>query len=419
MIKYLLILCFFNTVRTSEHYEGLLHEHLFKDYIVNVRPVSDYQNTVFVTLALSLRKILHLDEIHQSFKTTVNILLYWKDEMLTWNETEYHEISSLEFPFHKNIWTPDLMIYNALKTPGKIGMKGAFVRLYSNGQVFVWTQTNIDTACEIRTKKYPFDEQTCKIIFAKFISSDRKVMITPITDSIDMAEYVEVAEWDIIENQATTEVRPYNISKNVLENASEIETLNYTYITYTLKMKRSCRLCFHNVIIPVLVLAALNMLTFFVPCESGEKTSFPISIFLTLAVFLTMITQSLPESVDGVSYLSSYVTFQLAISAVTLFSAVISLHLHYKKGNSQVPKYVHSLVSVLKFGRSSVTTKSEQAKGDENCFGPHLNGSAEGNKTAKEVAPVNVSYTFDRLMFVLLLLCETITTVIFIEQIIN
>ncbi|XP_053395842.1 acetylcholine receptor subunit alpha-like [Mercenaria mercenaria] len=166
----------------------------------------DHSKQVVITNGLELRKIQELDEIGQSFKITVNVQLFWKDEFLTWNAKEYHGLSSIVFPYRKNIWIPDLLIYNALKKPGDFGMIDAFIRFYSNGQVFVWTQVNIDTYCEIKTKKYPYDEQRSGIMFAKFVSSDKIVTVQPRTSGVDLSFYVKVAEWEIRDYNATTNV---------------------------------------------------------------------------------------------------------------------------------------------------------------------------------------------------------------------
>ncbi|XP_045157634.2 acetylcholine receptor subunit alpha-like [Mercenaria mercenaria] len=416
MRKDVLVICILfirETALTLEYPECKLQNDLFKDYKVDVRPVLDYTKPVRIVLGLALRKILHLDEIRQSFKTTVNVLLYWQDESLKWNKSDYHGISNIEFPFNKNLWTPDLMVYNALDKPGKLGVKNAFVRLYNNGQIFVWTQTNFETACEIRTKRFPFDEQVCEIVISKFISSDEKIEIKPVEKTVNMNEYVEIAEWKIKETIVTTTVDPLDISVFINSNESTANIINYTSITYTLKMQRTCQLCFFNIILPVLILAALNLLTFFVPCESGEKTSFPIAMFLTLAVFLTIITRSLPESIDGVSYLSSFVTFQLTISAIILLCAVVSLQIHYRNKNAPTSKITYFIIKCLGCKRPPVV-KIDKPEGDEDNS---LEIEHSEMISEKNIRSEDLSYFFDKLMFFLLILCEVISTTIFLALI--
>lgn len=397
---------------TTGHSEGMLYDILFQNYNVNVRPLLNYSDTVDVTIGLALRNILHLDEIRQSFKVTANVLLYWKDARLVWNSEEYPDITALVFPYHRNIWIPDLMIYNALEKPSELGIKEGYVRLNRNGQIFMWTQTNIASSCVIETKAYPFDEQTCSIIFINVLSSNEMLKLRPLQNGIDLVEYVEIAEWEIIDNYTKTHVYEYNISTDITNTyVDAVETLNYTMLNYTIKMRRSCQLCFYNIIMPVIILAVLNLLSFFVPCESGEKTSYPIAMFLTLAVFLTYITESLPESVDGVSYLSLYVTFQLVVSAITLFCSVISLQIHHRTDQVDVTKCIYFMVRIFKCGK-----RTDNAVCEDQCSGQ--NQLAEG-VSRKYNAGAQVAQTFDRFMFIVLLSCEVIITGVFISHVLK
>ncbi|XP_060558568.1 acetylcholine receptor subunit alpha-1-B-like [Ruditapes philippinarum] len=413
--KYLLVLnalCQCLAENPREALESPLISDLFKHYDVKVRPIYNYSEPVFVTVGLVLRQIQNLDEIRQSLKTTVNLQLFWKDEFLTWNESNYHGISKIIFPYNKNIWIPDLIIVNEVNTPGMIGLKDAFVRIYSNGQVFVWTQINIETYCEINTKQYPYDEQTCDIAFSKFMTSDDIVKLQPRINGIDLSFYAEIAEWNVKNNYVTPRLIQINESVDSLNILS-----NYTRIKFSITLQRSCKLCILNVILPVLVLAFLDLLAFFVPSESGEKTSFPLSLFLTLAVFLTIITQSLPESVDGVSYLGSYVTFQLAASGITLMSAVISLQIHYGAHCSTRMSKLLSFADCLEqFGNRTALRKKHDSKSnvyDLQDLKREQEISKEVNVEA-ETKFKNVSAQFDRLMFIVILFCQIIALTIFL-----
>jgi hypothetical protein len=98
--KYLLVLnalCQCLAEYPREALESSLIADLFKDYDVKVRPIYNYSESVFVTAGFVLRQIQNLDEIRQSLKTTVNLQLFWKDEFLTWNESNYHGISKIIF----------------------------------------------------------------------------------------------------------------------------------------------------------------------------------------------------------------------------------------------------------------------------------------------------------------------------------
>ena len=260
-------------LNNTQHYRSLLYNDIFENYNPKVRPDVEGDKQLFLD-------IVAVDEINQTFKTTVNILLIWTDERLVWNVTDYGNIHKLLFPLDKNLWVPDLMNFNAAYHLGEFGQKYAFPGIIYNGMVFIWVRVNL----EIHTKKFPFDVQKCDINFSTFESTDDDVRLNTTQNSTGLTSYVETAEWAITRNYMTTEVKL-------------IDGYPYRMISYRFELKRTCTSCIVNTLLPVFILAILNLLSFFVPTESGEKLTFPMSVFLTLAVFLSIIMVSLPESV--------------------------------------------------------------------------------------------------------------------------
>ena len=410
-------------VNTETHYGSLLYNDLFENYNPKVRPESDVDKPVDVNIYLDLVKILAVDEINQTFKITVNLLFEWLDKHLVWNVTDYGNIHKLVFPLDKNLWLPDLMNFNAAYKPGEFGLKYAFPNVIYNGVVFIWVRVNMETQCEIHTKKYPFDVQTCDIEFTTLGSSDAEIRLKTTQDSAELKYYVETAEWKITRNYVTNEV--------VI-----IDGYSYRTISYRFELKRTCTSCIVNTLLPIIILALLNLLSFFVPTESGEKLTFPMSVFLTLAVFLTIIMVSLPESVDGVSYLCTFVTFELGVSATTLLFTVITLRLHHEMGDTEIPHYAKLMVKL--FRRSCITNSKKiqdsTRRDDNNADWQHemisgktdLNvneNSEDRNKDTSsgqvgshinDIKWEHVSDAFDMMMFLILLVTQLIASAVFL-----
>lgn len=80
-----------------------------------------------------------------------------------------------------------------------------------------------------------------------------------------------------------------------------------------------------------MILSVLNLFCFGVPIESGEKMGFCMAIFLTFAVFLTIINDSMPKSSDKVPYFTVYLITQLVVSGlvVVLETPVLFVHFHF------------------------------------------------------------------------------------------
>ena len=370
---------------------------------------------------MDLVKILALDEMSQTFKTTVNILLVWTDERLVWNVTDYGNILKVVFPLDKSLWVPDLMNLNAAYHPGELGQKYAFPNIKHNGMVIVWTRVNLETQCEIRTKKFPFDVQQCEINFSTFASTDDDVRLKSIQNSTERKNYIETAEWAITGDYVTTEMESIGGSP-------------YRTISYRFCLKRTCTSCIVNTLLPVFILAMLNFLSFFVPTESGEKLTFPMSVFLTLAVFLTIIMVSLPESVDGVSYLCTFVTFELGVSATTLVFTVITLRLHHEMSDIQIPKYARLMVKIFRW--SCITNNrgkpftASRIRNNAYLHQEMISGKTDLKENSDEIISgidtghagshsldikwEYVSDAFDTVMFLILLMTQLIASTVFL-----
>ena len=156
-----------------------------------------------------------------------------------------------------------------------------------------------------------------------------------------------------------------------------------------------------------------------------------MSVFLTLAVFLTIIMVSLPESVDGVSYLCTFVTFELGVSATTLLFTVITLRFHYEMGNTQIPPCARLMVRIFRRSciannrrmqfpnRNNVALDQEIAAGktDLNKNSEELDTIICKGHTENRLADIkwqHVSGAFDIMMFLILLLTQVIASTVFL-----
>ena len=89
-----------------------------------------------------------------------------------------------------------------------------------------------------------------------------------------------------------------------------------------------------NVIFPILLVSTLNNVVLVLPVECGEKMSVSVTIFLTLAVFMTLIKDSLPNNSDTVCYLAVYLATQMTPSVVVIIMCAVIVKSHHS--NSRV-----------------------------------------------------------------------------------
>ena len=101
--------------------------------------------------------------------------------------------------------------------------------------------------------------------------------------------------------------------------------------------------------IPIHLLGVLNCWVFFLPPESGERTSYSITTFLAFTVYMGIVTDNMPKGSMPVANLMFQVFIMLIYSAAILFCTIISLQIHTNEGKKPVPSNIQKITKCLSF----------------------------------------------------------------------
>ena len=161
------------------------------------------------------------------------------------------------------------------------------VLVESSSKVNWWFSRQVNSHCDININRYPFDEQDCAISIGKWYFTDDKVELKPRFPYVAMSNYSPNGEWDVL-NTSTT------FYKWVM-TSYDLKFANFTDIQYHVVVKRRSQFYIYYIILPVVLLSVLNVICFLIPTESGEKVGLAVAIFLTFAVFMSTISNSVPK----------------------------------------------------------------------------------------------------------------------------
>ena len=90
---------------------------------------------------------------------------------------------------------------------------------------------------------------------------------------------------------------------------------------------------------PVILLSMTACLVFVIPADAGEKMGTSITVLLAFAVYLTIVTDYLPDTSLQVSYLALYLTVLLGTCALSVILTTFILHIyHYPEDHPVGPK---------------------------------------------------------------------------------
>ncbi|XP_062584129.1 acetylcholine receptor subunit beta-like 1 [Saccostrea cucullata] len=302
--------------------KALNRETLFKDVINKMDPaIAPFESAdtgISVNVYLNLMGISEVNEKQQTVKGSYWIVLTWTDWRLRWDPNSYRNISAVQMKADK-IWSPtSICIFNEIGNEKCFNADEDPVTVSSFGYVSYMKNMESVSQCTIDVTTYPFDSHYCGLWFGN---------INPTTEYLNfdekysgfLLEYLRPNEvWDV----RNTSVLMYDYND---PTTGAVQKQLHFYV----HLKRKSFYVVISTLVPVLILSVLNLFCFVVPIDSGEKMGFCMAIFLTFAVFLTIINDSMPKSSEKVPFFTIYLITQLVISGVVVILEAIVLFVHF------------------------------------------------------------------------------------------
>lgn len=129
---------------------------------------------------------------------------------------------------------------------------------------------------------------------------------------------------------------------------------------------------------PILLLSVLNPLVFILPVDSGERVSFAVTIFLSFAVFLTLINDNMPKSSEPMAAISYFLIVIMCMSTLIIVFTILNLYLHFKEEEKEVNK---KLVLLLRYLKLSWLFKRDRMKDTRITVSSIENTKSSDNRT--------------------------------------
>ena len=192
---FLLCLPFSNCLNEFE-----LRNVLFKNYNINNRPVKNISNNVILEFGLEIVNLVYFNQKSENIEITMKNTLSWRDEYLVWNKSKENPIYITSKTSY--IWQPDIELYNAASKP-KIYDKNPIVKIYYNGTIEQTRYISYSFACKLKLEKFPYDIQTCSMLFGSWKYPKSILDIKPFVNNkfknFSISEKFSHNEWNIID----------------------------------------------------------------------------------------------------------------------------------------------------------------------------------------------------------------------------
>ncbi|XP_011448925.3 acetylcholine receptor subunit beta [Magallana gigas] len=301
---------------------------LLQGYDKRTRPVNDQDKAVKIHISFYLSIVNDIDEVAEKFVTTGWLSLSWTDQNLVWDYAANHDIYSIHLN-QNDIWKPDIVLKNGFTKFKEMGGSFYYVSVDSSGYVSWYPYEVFETRCSIDITHFPYDKQTCKIVFIVWSYSVNQVEIEKSPNGVEYYEFEENSVWTILDTESI-------VNKDKYESE----------IIFKIELQRKPKYFVMNMILPVLCLSLLSLLVFLIPVDAGEKMGYSITVFLSFAVFLSIISAELPVNSESTSTLSFYLVLQMGVGTLVLVISAIQLRLHHRKTTADMSQIFRKMVKL-------------------------------------------------------------------------
>ncbi|WAR24917.1 ACHA3-like protein [Mya arenaria] len=352
-----------------------LHSILLEDYEPDARPCGHCTSPLAISVSFYMTSLLDLDELAGTMVTMGYVKLIWVDERLTWRPQDHGGVSSI-FVASKRVWVPSITLGNPSLKVTDLNKDMCPVRVLYNGTI-IWMPGDVfHTRCDYDIYNYPFDHQYCYLAFVAWPYLANEVMLVIQDKEIYLPFYQENGEWSLV-NTST---------RNRVELSMSISEFN-------VHLSRRSEFFVVNVILPIVLLCFLDCLVFLIPLDSGERISYSITVLLSFAVFMTLVSDNIPKTSAPMSLLCYYLFLLFAGSVLVMINVAVNISLLYREQSKPIPGILRKVVILSRKSKidniEKRNTKKDETMKEVDVVGEDVNGdhAIELPESSKVVFP--------------------------------
>uniref|UniRef100_A0A3B3YUU9 Neurotransmitter-gated ion-channel ligand-binding domain-containing protein n=1 Tax=Poecilia mexicana TaxID=48701 RepID=A0A3B3YUU9_9TELE len=297
------------------------------------RPVASFSEPLNVTIGMTVVGILGVDEKTQTLTTFLWQVLEWKIAGLSWDEQECgtERVSVLR----EKLWVPDVHISEFMdenKSP-----QTPYVYLNNTGHVFDDKPIRVVSSCKLEIYNFPFDIQSCSLTFGSYLHYASEIRMIPgVTGEEVLSESKSVletnGEWELSDIK-------------VVPSDLELNEGSYSEVQFQLILRRRPTLYVVNLLVPSCFLVAVDLISFLLPPQSVDRSSFKMTLILGYTVFLLIMNDLLPVTGDRTPLINVFFSISLALMVASLLETVFITNIQFSSSQySAVPHWLSVLV---------------------------------------------------------------------------
>ncbi|XP_060072688.1 acetylcholine receptor subunit alpha-like [Ylistrum balloti] len=372
---------------------------LFSNYTKEIFPVYNFTETLFVDSSMFLLSILDFDEVSGVLTLSAGMTFDWIDFRLQWTPSEYGGIEYIHVNASR-VWKPKAYVITAADDLRQFGSDEFDITIWNTGLCTFSPGKLLKSSCSVDMSKFPVDSQICNILVLLWGSPANVKLFFSRTDMY-LTYYTPNGEW--------------NIDKTSVSYYLGFGTPSTT-LDFTIYMTRKYMYFIVSMTIPVLLLCFLNPFVFLLPSSSGERISYTITMFLSLAVYMTLIGDNLPKVSENMAGMSYFMLLALIYSSMLIVLTIFTLRCEAVEDIKTFPKWLRRLTRYcyqLKSNKIDNNERSLKISELKEQGAPEVE-QVETNVDCLSVQHRDVMRVIDKSLFVLSFLAIVIMTLWFL-----
>ncbi|KAM9316578.1 5-hydroxytryptamine receptor 3A-like [Gastrophryne carolinensis] len=299
------------------------------------RPALNYSRPTSVNISFTIYAVLGVNEKSQILTTFLWLRLFWQHEFLTWIPEKCGAVEKISLPVSE-IWTPDIIVYEFIDEDKS--QHTPFVYVNHTGRVRYDKMLRVVSSCNLGIFNFPFDVQNCSLTFGSYMHTVRDIklgMAVPMEQILQNSlQYLETSgEWELLRIEGGPDVLKFGIDE-------------WDIITFWVVIRRRPILYVVNLIVPSAFLMLIDILSFFLPPHSTDRSSFKMTLLLGYTVFLLIMNDLLPSTAYGTPLIGIYFSVCLALLVLSLLETVIITYILHRGAleRGAVPSWIKHIV---------------------------------------------------------------------------
>ncbi|XP_061612094.1 5-hydroxytryptamine receptor 3A-like isoform X2 [Phyllopteryx taeniolatus] len=280
------------------------------------RPVLDHTRATLVELNIILYAIVGVIEKTQTFIPLLWTMMSWTDERISWDPDEFCGITEISLPTDM-LWIPDIIILEMVEKDNS--QHNPYMIVKHNGTVLLDQDIRAVSMCMMDVYKFPFDTQRCNISLVSAMFKYEQLRVIPVVNSSRATDSTKA----MLHSQGEWEFLHLSVSNNNISFNDQVwEKLVYTFV-----IKRRPLLHVINFLLPIFFFLCLDLASYFIPDQHGEKLGLKVTMLLAISVLLLILNDILPSVSNKTPLIAMYCIVIFALMLLSLLETIMVTYL--------------------------------------------------------------------------------------------